>query len=73
MQNPGLVYFPKPVIAKENIEGHIIEQHKPPLINENTANMPVENKPTSINITPNTPKVTSVRTGFCLTDEKSNN
>ncbi len=28
---PCEVYFPSPFILKENIEGHIIEQNKPPL------------------------------------------
>ena len=42
-EEPCEVYFPKPVILSEKIQGHIIEQNKPPLMKENSAISPVEN------------------------------
>src|ERR1700759_3229172 len=62
---PWLVYFPKPVIDKANIEGHMMEQQRPPLMNENVATLPVVNKPISMKITPNIPNTDTVRVGFC--------
>jgi hypothetical protein len=64
--DPWLVYLPKPVTDNEKIDGHMIEQHKPPLINANMAIIPVVIKPMIINIAPNTPNMASVRTGFWL-------
>ncbi len=62
---PWLVYFPKPATAKAKIDGHIMEQHKPPLIKANKPIRPVVNNPTTIANTPNKPKIVKVRTGFC--------
>ena len=62
---PWLVYFPNPVIDNEKIEGHIIEQHNPPLMNAKVATVPVVHKPVSMNNTPNTPNTAKVRVGFC--------
>src|SRR4051812_38611849 len=62
---PWLVYLPKPVIANEKMDGHIIEQHKPPLINEKVATLPVVHKPASINATPSKLNTVKVRVGFC--------
>ena len=42
---PWLVYFPKPLMAKAKIQGHITEQNKPPLIKEYSAKLPVLTKP----------------------------
>ena len=48
------------------IDGHIIEQNKPPLKKAKIATLPVVNKPTSIAITPNKPNVFNVRAGLSL-------
>ena len=44
-EEPWFVYFPKPVIAKAKMQGHITEQNKPPLIKEYNAKLPVLTKP----------------------------
>jgi hypothetical protein len=63
--DPWLVYLPKPVIANEKIDGHMIEQHKPPLMKANVATLPVVNKPINIKAMPNKPNTDKVRVGFC--------
>src|ERR1700761_7504491 len=67
---PWLVYLPKPVIESEKIDGHIIEQHRPPLMKLKVATEPVVHKPTSIKITPSIPSTDKVRVGFCLPMKK---
>merc|ERR1712078_817646 len=52
-EEPCDVYFPKPVMLKENIQGHIIEQNKPPVKNANKAIFPDPNIPINIAIIPN--------------------
>src|ERR1700744_2109516 len=61
---PWPVYFPKPAMAKEKIEGHMIEQHKPPLTIANKPKVPVVHKPNIMVPTPNKPNIVSVRTGL---------
>ena len=51
-------------MLKEKIQGHIIEQNKPPLKNAKIAIVPLVNKPISIAITPNKPNVFSVSAGL---------
>ena len=46
------VYFPRPVILNENIQGHIIEQKRPPVKNANKAISPEPNIPINMAITP---------------------
>ncbi len=62
---PWLVYFPNPAIANANMEGHIIEQHKPPLMKANNPTRPVVINPTTMANTPSIPNMVNVRTGFC--------
>ena len=50
---PCEVYFPIPLILNEKIQGHIIEQNKPPVKNANNAILPEANTPINIAITPN--------------------
>ena len=40
--------FPNPLILKAKIDGHIIEQQRPPLKNAKRAIYPVLNKPISM-------------------------
>src|SRR5476651_2141789 len=69
--DPWLVYFPKPVMDSAKMDGHIIEQHKPPLMKEKVAKRPVVNKPVSIKAIPNKPNTASVRVGCCLPIKKA--
>ena len=61
---PWEVNLPSPLILNAKIEGHIIEQNKPPLKKAKIAIVPLVNKPTNIAITPNKPKVFNVRAGL---------
>ena len=65
-EEPWDVYFPKPWILKAKIEGHIIEQKRPPLKKANKAILPVVNNPTSIATIPKSPKILSVKAGLSL-------
>lgn len=62
--DPWLVYLPKPAMAKAKMDGHMIEQHKPPLIMANIPMLPVVNKPITKVAAPNNPNRVNVRTGF---------
>ena len=57
---PWDVYFPKPVILKENIHGHMIEQNKPPVRKANNAISPDPNIPINIAITPKELKIVMI-------------
>ena len=46
------------------MDGHIIEQNKPPLRKAKIATVPLVNNPTSIAITPNNPNVFNVSAGL---------
>ena len=50
-------------MLNENIEGHIIEQNKPPLKKEKIAILPVVNSPKVIAAAPNKPKIFNVNDG----------
>ena len=63
-EDPCEVYFPNPLILKAKIQGHIIEQNNPPLINANNAIYPLENNPINIAMTPNTPNIFRVEVGL---------
>ncbi len=51
-----LVYFPKPAVANEKMQGHMIEQNKPPVKNAYTLSVPVLSNPMSMAIVPNVPR-----------------
>ena len=63
-EDPCEVYLPNPLILKSKIQGHIIEQNNPPLINENNATYPLENNPVNIAIIPNNPNILRVDVGL---------
>lgn len=63
---PCEVYFPKSCILKAKMEGHIIEQHKPPLKKANSAILPEVNNPINIAITPKKPNIFKVNAGRSL-------
>ena len=58
------MYFPKLVKLRAKIDGHIIEQKRPPLRKAYTAISPVVNKPTSMAISPSKPKIFNVESGL---------
>ena len=62
--DPWLVYLPRPPTPNEKIQGHIIEQHKPPEIIANTETMPLVNTPISMATVANKERVSKVLTGF---------
>ena len=72
-EEPWEVYFPNPSIDRAKIQGHIIEQNNPPLINANNATYPLENKPTSIAIAPSTPNIFKVSEGLSFPKKTSSN
>ena len=55
--DPCEVYFPNPEMLKVKIQGHIIEQNKPPESNAYNANCPDAKMPMR---TPTTPKVLKI-------------
>ena len=61
---PWLVYFPNPPTPKENIQGHITEQQRPPAINEYTEINPLVNTPINIAAVANAETAIKVLTGF---------
>src|ERR1700741_1444116 len=63
---PCLVYFPNPAIDKLKIDGHMIEQNKPPLNIAYTATGPVVKTPITIEATPNRLNNKSVFAGLYL-------
>src|SRR6266702_83181 len=63
--DPWAVYLPRPVIDRVKIEGHMIEQQRPPLMKANVEKWPTVSKPTTIARIPNKPNITRVLTGFC--------
>ena len=69
-EEPWEVYFPRPLILRAKIEGHIIEQNNPPLKNANNAKLPDENNPTITDKTPKSPKILRVNAGFSLPIKK---
>ena len=56
-EEPCEVYFPRPVMLSEKIQGHIIEQNNPPVRKANKAICPDPNIPTNIAITPKKLKI----------------
>jgi hypothetical protein len=51
------VFFPKPAIAKSNIEGHMIDKNKPPDMKKNFAiSVSVQTSPATIINKPDIPK-----------------
>ena len=56
------MYLPRFFILKAKIQGHIIEQHKPPLKNANNAIFPVEKIPI---IMENKPRILNKVRVFC--------
>ena len=62
--------FPKPFKLKANIEGHIMEQNKPPLRNANIATSPVVTNPIIIAVTPKIPNIFRVGAGRSLPIKK---
>ena len=46
------------------MQGHIIEQNNPPLINANNATYPLENNPVNIAVIPSTPNIFKVDVGL---------
>ena len=65
-EDPWDVYLPKPVMLNEKIQGHIIEQKRPPLIKANNATVPVENSPISIAVNPIILNILSVAIALSL-------
>lgn len=66
-----LVYFPNPAVANEKMQGHMIEQNKPPLKNEYTLIWPMVIKPINIATVPRIPKIIRVKAGFCCPKKKA--
>src|SRR6266542_5181544 len=61
---PCVVYFPRPAIDSAKIQGHIIEQNRPPLKNAYVDTIPVVNKPTTIAIIPKAANTNNMVAGF---------
>ena len=61
---PWDVYFPKPEILNVKIQGHMIEQNKPPESNAYKANWPDAKIPMSTPITPNVLNIFNVVIGL---------
>ena len=64
--DPCEVYFPRPAILKVKIQGHIMEQNKPPDKNANKATLPWVKRPTNIPIRPSKLNIFRVVTGLSL-------
>jgi hypothetical protein len=63
---PCVVYLPRPATDRLKIQGHIMEQNKPPLRNAYIATVPVVSVPITIAAMPNKEKINSVRAGLSL-------
>ena len=67
---PCDVYFPRPFILKSKMQGHIIEQNKPPLIKAYNATYPLLNNPINIDKIPKQPKILRVMEALSFAKKK---
>ena|ERR1017187_6359809 len=65
-EEPCVVYFPSPAMARVKMQGHITEQNSPPLINENRASVPLVNRPSIIILADTQLKRVNVKAGLSL-------
>ena len=65
-EDPWEVYFPRPVILSEKMQGHIIEQNNPPVKNAKSAIFPEPKIPINMAIIPRELNIVMIFTALSL-------